>query len=130
MLILALIVLAVVGYWQYAERIANPRVVRELIEEPEGERARRVMLLDLPSGRQIPVNYIRESNIVYAAADGGWWSELTEDEHLVTVLVRGEVHTGLARAILDDPERTADVFTRLRPNAVEGFGTLIVIRLE
>ena len=29
----------------------NPRVIRELREDPEGERAQKVMLLTLPSGR-------------------------------------------------------------------------------
>lgn len=122
--------IAVVGYWQYSERIANPRVIRELIDNPDGDRAGRVMLLDLPSGRRIPVNYIREQEMAYVAADGGWWSEFAESDQQVTVLLRGETLTGLAHAVLDDPDRTKDVFTRLRPNALEGFGRLIEIRLE
>ena len=63
--------LLVFGYWLYTEQIANPRVVRELIEQPDGERARKAMLLTLPSGRRIPVNYLREEGKVYAGADGG-----------------------------------------------------------
>ena len=38
-----------VGYWLYMEQIVNPRVVRELIEHPDGDRAQRVMLITLPS---------------------------------------------------------------------------------
>ena len=56
----AILGLLVLGYWFYMVQIANPRVVRELIEHPDGERAGRVMLLTLPGGRSIPVNYLRE----------------------------------------------------------------------
>ena len=69
--------------------LMNPRVVRELREEPDGERAKRVMLLSLPSGKEIPVNYIRDGDTVYAAADFPWWRELREGGR-VSVLVRGE----------------------------------------
>ena len=118
------------GYWLYAEQIANPRVVRELIENPDGERAGRVMLLTLPGGRRIPVNYLREHSMVYAAADGRWWKKLVGDGVPVTLLVRGETLRGTARAVLDDPAYTQDVFKRLRPDAIEGFGTLVEVRLE
>ena len=37
---------------------------------------------------------------------------------------------GLHPAVLDDPEYTRDVFKRLRPNAIEGFGTLVEVRLD
>ena len=118
------------GYLLYATRIANPRVARELVENPDGERARRVMLLTLPSGRQIPVNYIREDAWVYAAADGTWWEEVVGDGFPVTLLVRGETLTGRARAVQDDSARTKAVFARLRPDALKGFGTLIEIALD
>ena len=59
-----------VGYWQYVVWIGNPRVARELTENPDGERAQKVMLLTLPSGREIPVNYLVQEGYVYAAADG------------------------------------------------------------
>ena len=120
----------VLGYWLYAEQFANPRVVRELIERPDGERAGRVMLVTLPSGRRLPVNYFREDPFVYAAADGTWWKELVGVGFPVTLLVRGEALTGRARAVLDDPEYVQRVFEKLRPNAIEGFGTLIEIRLD
>lgn len=126
----AVLVLLATGYWTYMVQIANPRVVRELTEHPEGERAGRVMLLTLPSARRIPVNYLRESDRVFAGADGGWWKELVGEGFPVTLLVRGETLHGTARAILDDPAYTQQVFKRLRPNAIEGFGTLVEIRLE
>lgn len=124
------LVVLVAGYWLYAVQIANPRVERELIENPDGDRARRVMLLTLPSGRRIPVNYWREQDIVYAAADGTWWKTLVGEGFPVSVLVRGETLSGRARAVLDDPDYTQRVFAKLRPNAIEGFGTLVEIRLE
>jgi hypothetical protein len=127
--VLSLLVLAMVGIWFYYDSVANPRVVRELMAEPDGERAQKVMLLTLPSGRRLPVNYLREGDRVYAAADGTWWKELVGDGVPVTVLVRGESLTGRARAVRDDPEYTADVFSRLRPNAIKGFGTLVEVRL-
>lgn len=122
--------LLVLSTWFYFEQIANPRVVRELLEHPDGERARKVMLLTLPSGRPVPVNYLREDDFVFAAADGGWWRELAEEGGPVALLVRGETLTGRARAVVDDPEYTRRVFSRLRPNAIEGFGTLIEVHLD
>ena len=101
---------------------------RELLDDPTGERAQRVMLLTLPSGRRLPVNYLRENGMVYAGADGRWWRELTGEGGPVTVVVLGETLEGHGRAVQDDPAYTKDVFTRLRPNAIEGFGTLIEIR--
>jgi hypothetical protein len=68
--------------------------------------------------------------MAYVAADGGWWSELTESEHPVTVLIRGETLSGWAQVVLDDPEKTKEIFARLRPDALEGFGRLIEIRLQ
>ena len=126
----ALALLVAVGFRLYFEQIANPLAVRELTEHPEGARAQRVMLLTLPSGRQIPVNYLREGGMVYAAADGRWWRELEGTGAPVTVLVRGEMLEGTARAVTDDPAYTKRVFAKLRPNAIEGFGTLVEIRLD
>ena len=89
-IVAAVPVLLVVGYWLYMVQVANPRVVRELVEHPNGERALKSMLLTLPSGRRIPVNYLREDQMVYAGADGSWWKELVGDGFRVTLLVRGE----------------------------------------
>jgi len=124
------LVLLAAGYWVYWEKVKNPRVVRELIEHPDGEQAARVMLLTLPSGRRIPVNYYREDDVVYAGADGTWWKELVGEGFPVTVLVRGATLDGTARAVLDDPAYTERAFEKLRPNAIEGFGTLVEVKLE
>ena len=124
-----LLVVAVGGVGLYFSFVANPRVERELLAQPDGERAGRVMLLTLPSGRRLPVNYLREGELVYAAAEGPWDRELGDDEHAVEVWIRGETLAGRGRAVRDDPARTRDVFSRLRPDALEGFGTLIEIRL-
>ena len=65
------LVVVLAGLYVRYEWIANPRVARELIEHPDGERARKVMLITLPSGRTLPVNYLRKDEFVYAGADGG-----------------------------------------------------------
>ena len=93
----------------------NAGVVQELHDDPDGERARRVMLLTLPSGKQIPVNYLREGAHVYAGADGPWWRPLRGDGASVELLVMGEKLRGTAHAVEGDPARTDAVFERLRP---------------
>ena len=123
------VLVLVVGFLMFAFFIANPRVVRELREEPNGERARKVMLITLPSGRTIPVNYLREGSVVYAGSDGGWSRELRGAGAQVQLLVRGETLTGHARAIEDDPDLRAAVFLRLRPTALKFAGTLVQIDL-
>jgi hypothetical protein len=128
--LLLLAVCALVGGRLYYERFANPRVARELLDQPDGERARKVMLLTLPSGRQVPVNYFLDGNMLYAGADGRWWKELVGGDVEVQALVRGETLTGRARAVRDDPAYTERIFRQLRPNAIKGFGTLVEIRLE
>jgi hypothetical protein len=73
---IALLAAVALSWLFYQSRVANPRVVLELRQRPDGERASRVMLVTLPSGRTIPVNYLREADKVYAGADGRWWREL------------------------------------------------------
>ena len=124
------ITLLVVGYLAYAALIANPRVEREVREQPNGERARKVMLLTLPSGKTIPVNYLREGGVVYAGADGRWWREFRGEGARVQLLVRGESLSGRARAIENDPDHRAAVFSRLRPTAPKFTGTLVQIDLD
>jgi len=111
-------------------RVSNPGVVEEIRRDPTGERARKVMLLTLPSGRRLPVNFLREDGRVYAGADGWWWKELRGGPHAVTVFVEGEELTGKARAVTDAPAYTKDVFSRLRPTPLPGFGTLVEILLD
>ena len=126
---IAALALLAFGAWLYGDRVANPRVMRELLEDPDGERARKVMLLTLPSGRRIPVNYWREGDRVFAGADGRWWRELVGGAP-VTVVVRGAELRGQGRAVTDDPDYTKRIFAELRPNALPGFGTLVEIQLE
>ena len=116
-------------------QLANRSVTRELRALPQGERADRVMLLTLPSGRTIPVNYLREGDVVYAGADGRWWRELRGAGAPIALEIRGEALRGHARAIENDPPRTHDVFARLRPTVPSWLpdwlnGVLVEIRLD
>jgi hypothetical protein len=119
----------VAGLPFYMEHVENPAVVRELREQPDGARARKVMLLTLPSGRALPVNYLREGETIYVAADGRWWRELRGFGGRVQLFVRGQALAGHARAIEDEPARRSAIFDRLRPTAPKLFGTLIEIEL-
>lgn len=115
-------------------QLGNRSVARELRALPSGERAKRVMLLTLPSGRTIPVNYLREADIVYAGSDGRWWRELRGNGAGVQLTIHGEVLRGHARSIENDPTRTHEVFARLRPTAPSWLpdwlnGVLVEIRL-
>lgn len=129
-LAIGIVVVGLAGYVYYMQAVANPAVARELREDPMGDRAKRVMLLRLPSGREIPVNYLREGEYVYAGADGRWWTELRGDGADVELLIQGEELSGKGRAIEDDPERRRDVFSRLRPNAIPFAGVLVAIELD
>jgi len=91
---LAVVVVLVAAYNAYTVWWQNPRVVRGLREDPDGERAQRVMLLTLPSGKALPVNYLREGDTVYAAADFPWWKELRDGGGRGRVLIRGETLSG------------------------------------
>ncbi len=126
---IALLPAVALSWLFYQSRVANPRVVLELRQRPDGERASRVMLVTLPSGRTIPVNYLREADKVYAGADGRWWRELRGGGATVELLVRGEILRGNAVAIENDPEHRASVFARLRPSALSWAGTLVEITL-
>lgn len=104
------------GYAYYTARVVNPRVSVELREQPEGARAARVMLLTMPDGRQIPVNYLREGNLVFVGADGPWWRAFREGHVPVAVLIQGEILRGLAHVSEGDQAYIEDVFKRLRPD--------------
>lgn len=123
-------VIVLVGTARVYSSWANSRVINELRDKPDGERARKVMLLTLPSGKQIPVNYLREGDTVYAAADFPWWRELRGGGGPGSVLVRGETLGGHVRAVEDNPELRRSVFERLRPTAPLWTGTLIEIELD
>jgi hypothetical protein len=124
-----LVVAVPLALFFYAQ-VRNPQVVQDLRQNPTGARADQVMLITLPSGRELPVNYLREGERIYAGADGRWWKELGDGDALVRVWVRGAEYDARARAVVDDPAYTKGVFSRLRPTAVPGFGTLIEIRLN
>lgn len=80
--ILVILTLLFAGTRLYYFFIVNPRVVAELQSEPNGERAQRVMLLTLPDGSTIPVNYLQEGQVVFVGADGQWWRELPHNVRL------------------------------------------------
>ena len=135
LVVLGILVLAFVGMRLYYAMNVNPKVAQELRDDPNGERAALVMLLTFPDGREIPVNYLREGDQVFAGADGRWWRAFREGDVPVTVFIKGEELTGRARTVLDDPEYTRDVFTRLRPNVPKWLpewldAYLVVIDLE
>jgi hypothetical protein len=129
-IVLTVLILAIPGIYTYRIFVSDPGAARELIAEPQGELAGKVMLLELPSGRRIPVNYLREEGMVYAGADGNWWNELRGSGAPVRVLIRGENLRGHARAIEGDPDHTEEVFERLRPSSYKLIGGVLVeIRL-
>ena len=114
--VVGLLILFYLGGLAYYALVVNDRVTQEVTESPDGERANIVMLLTFPDGRQLPVNYLREGNQVFAGADGRWWRAFREGNVPVKVLIKGEELTGRAKTVLDDPEYTRQVFQRLRPN--------------
>jgi len=115
-LIAALVGLVFLGLLAYALLLGNPRVVREIQNDPQGKRAGIVMLLGLPNGRTLPVNYLREGDQVFVGADGPWWRAVRDGNAPVTVTIRGEALTGRARVVFDDPDYKRSVFERLRPD--------------
>lgn len=114
--LVALPLIVLFGGKAYYALVVNDQVTEELKSNPEGERANIVMLLTFPDGSQLPVNYLREENQVFAGADGSWWKVFRDGNVPVKVYIKGEELTGRARTVLDDPEYTKDVFKRLRPN--------------
>ncbi len=130
----ALVVL-VAAYIFYVMNVVNPRVQNELLTNPDGERAGIVMLLGLPDGRTLPVNYLREGNVVFVGADGPWWRLFRSGDVPVRLVIRGKQTKGRGRVVLDDPDYTRRVFARLRPTAPEWLpewlnGKLVVIDIE
>ena len=127
---LVALLLLVGGSVCFYSMVQNPRVIAELRENPQGERAKKVMLLTLPSGKAIPINYLREGRTVYGAADFPWWRELRDGGGRGSIFIQGETFEGHIRAVEDDPGLRDSVFERLRPAAPRWAGTLIVIDLD
>ena len=130
-----LCLLAVAALRAYYIYRVNPRVVEELRNDPDGERARQVMLLTFPDGRAFPVNYLHEGNEVFVGADGRWWRAFRDGNVPVKALIRGRELSGRARTVMDDREYTRAVFERLRPNVPDWLpewldAYLVVIELD
>ena len=119
--------------WRTAH--VNAAVVETLRLEPQGARAARTMLITLADGRDFPVNYLRDGNLVFMGIDGRWWRAFQNTGQPVTMLIQGETLTGHARVILDDPALVETVFARLRPTVPEWLpdalnGKLVAITLQ
>ena len=113
----------------------NQRVERELRADPEGSTARRVMMVSLPDGRSLPVNYLREDELVFIGVDGFWWRQFTGEGQAVEMFIRGERVNGHAKAVLDRPDCVSEIFKRLRPKVPAWLpswlnGKLIVIEVS
>ena len=133
--IFSLLAILIAGYLVYGRFSVNPRVAEEIRSNSQGERAQRTMLVTLADGRMYPVNYLREGGLVFMGIDGLWWREFAGAGQPVTMFIQGERRTGHAQTILDDPDYTADVFSRLRPTAPDWLpawmnGKLVVITLS
>lgn len=127
-----LIVLVIVGILVlatiYFNTSYNASVIQELQTNPEGERALKVMAITFPDGRRVPVNYLREDNLVFAGSDFGWWKKISNDGTLVELLIKGEKLTGTAK-VSQDMEYTYQVFERLRPTAPTWASKLVGAKL-
>ncbi len=127
------VVFAAYRVWRLDD--ANAQVAADIRANPDGERARKTMLLTLADGRMYPVNYLREGNLVFMGIDGLWWREFVDGSQPVKMHIRGQQFAGQARTILDDPDYTEAVFARLRPTVPEWLpdwlnGKLVVITLD
>lgn len=127
--------LGLVLYGIYFTQVVNPRVLTELRRNPSGERAKQVMVLTFLDGKVLPVNYLRETGLIYVSADFAWWKKFVGDGAAVEMLVQGHLLSGQAQVILDDPEYTKSIFSRLRPSTPEWLpnwlnGKLVVITLD
>ena len=87
----------------------------ELRANPQGELAETVMILTLPDGEDIPVNYVREDQMVYTGADGFWWRQLRGEGARVGVFIKGDDLSGIGRAVEEDKERAKEILQKVRP---------------
>ncbi|MEM7218723.1 MAG: hypothetical protein AAF515_10180 [Pseudomonadota bacterium] len=131
---LTVILAAAIGYWTATNDARNDRVAQELRTNPDGERARKSMLVTLQDGRVYPVNFLHEGDTVFMGIDGRWWRAFQGAGQPVDLFMRGKDYRGHARVVLDDPNYVDDVFARLRPSAPAWLprwanGKLVVIEL-
>ncbi len=99
--------------------LANPVVSAILRSERHALLSDGIMLITLKKRgtselQTFPVDYLRESNIVYVGADSGWWKHL-EGGAEVHLLIQGRERVGRALPILNDPDRSTAGFKKLRP---------------
>ena len=132
---LAVLIVVFVGYRMATVDDSNAKVAQDIRNNPDGDRARRAMLIWLPDGTMYPVNYLLEDDLVFMGIDGLWWREFRGDGAPVKMLIRGKEYSGHAKAVLDDPAYIEDVFSRLRPTVPEWLpdwlnGKLVVITLD
>lgn len=123
------------GMCLYYVYIVNPKVTAELRAEPTGERAKHVMLLTLPTGNTIPVNYLKKETVIYVGADGRWWRAFRGAGNNVELFLQGTQLQGHAVAITNDRQYRDDIFAKLRPTVPTWLpewmkGVLIEITIE
>ena len=94
---------------------AAEKDMAELRANPQGELAEKVMILTLPDGEDIPVNYVREESFVYTGADGFWWRQLRGDGARVGVFIKGDELSGIGRAVEEDKDRAKEILQKVRP---------------
>ena len=128
-------VIAVAAYFAVFLLLINPMILNEIKREPTSEIAGEALVLTFSSGKEIPVNYLREGELVYVGADGPWWREFENAPTPVQLIVKGESLSGSATVVLDDPEHTQEIFARLRPATPEWLpdwlqGKLVIIKLD
>ncbi|NKB98737.1 MAG: hypothetical protein GKR90_09635 [Pseudomonadales bacterium] len=127
---------ALVGaYLLYARNVTNPAVTEDIRNDPTSDRAARAMLITLPNGRELPVNFLHEGSQVFIGVDGRWWRDFIDPGARVSLYMKGHAYEGHAVAVLDNPAYTEEIFSRLRPTAPEWLpawlnGKLVVINLD
>lgn len=132
--IVVTLVIIVAAYFPIFLLVVNPLILNEIKNKPTSEMAGEALALTFSSGKEIPVNYLREGNQVFIGADGPWWREFENSPAPVKLVIKGEPLTGSATVVLDDPEYTHKIFARLRPTTPKWLpdwmkGKLIVINL-
>ena len=132
--IMITLVILVTAYFATFLLLINPMILDEIKNEPTSEIAGEALVLTFSSGKEIPVNYLREGSQVFVGADGPWWRDFEDGPKIVNLFIKGESLRGSATVVLDDPKYTDEIFARLRPTAPEWLpdwlnGKLIVINL-